>query len=63
MFTGFKTFAIGLGLAVLPQAVSFLTSFDFAKAFGLSPNAATTLGVAMIALRAATSTPIFTPKP
>jgi hypothetical protein len=62
MFTGFKTFVIGLGLAVLPQAIGFLTTFDFVKTFGLSPNAATALGVVIIGLRAATTTPIFTPK-
>lgn len=56
---GFKTFAVGLGLAVLPQAVAFATHFDFVKAFGLSPNAASAVGLVMIGLRAATSTPIF----
>jgi hypothetical protein len=56
---GLKTFAVGLGLAVIPQAVSFITSFDFVGNFGLSPNAATVLGMAMIALRAVTSTPMF----
>jgi hypothetical protein len=59
MLSGFKTFAIGLGLAILPQAISFATSFDFVKTFGLSPNAATFLGLVMIGLRAATSTAIF----
>ncbi len=59
MFSGFKTFAVGLGLAVLPQAISFVSSFDFVKTFGLSPNAATLIGIVMIGLRAATSTPIF----
>jgi hypothetical protein len=59
MLTGFKTFATGLGLAVLPQVVSFATNFDFVKTFGLSPDAATVIGLVMIGLRAATSTPIF----
>ena len=39
MLNGFKTFAVGFGLAVLPQAISFATDFDFVKVFGLSPNA------------------------
>lgn len=59
MFPGFKTFAGGLALAVLPQAISYITNFDFAHTFGLSPNTATILGLVMIGLRAATSTPIF----
>ena len=59
MLSGFKTFAVGLSLAILPQAISFVTSFDFVAVFGLSPNAATLIGLAMIGLRAATSTAIF----
>jgi hypothetical protein len=63
MLKGFKTFAVGLGLALVPQAISFVTGFDFTRAFGLSPNAATVVGVAMIALRAATSTALFASAP
>ena len=59
MLAGFKTLAVGLGLAVLPQVVSFVSGFDFVHTFGLSPNTATVLGVVMIGLRAVTSTPIF----
>jgi hypothetical protein len=59
MLNGFKTFAVGFGLAVLPQAISFATDFDFVKVFGLSPNASTVIGIVMIGLRAATSTPMF----
>ena len=59
MFAGFKTFATGLALAVLPQVVAYLSNFDFTKVFGLSPNAATAIGLVMIGLRAATTTPIF----
>jgi hypothetical protein len=59
MLTGFKTFSVGLGLAILPQVAQYLSGFDFVKAFGLSPNAATVVGLVMIALRAITSTPIF----
>jgi hypothetical protein len=60
---GFKTFIVGLGLAIVPQAVSFVTSFDFVHAFGLSPNAASVLGVVMIALRAVTTGPMFNIQP
>ncbi|MGO9743989.1 MAG: hypothetical protein ACLPN5_21220 [Roseiarcus sp.] len=59
MLAGFKTFALGLALAVLPQIVSYVSNFDFVHVFGLSPNAATFIGVVMMGLRAATSTPIF----
>jgi hypothetical protein len=59
MLNGFKTFSVGLGLAVLPQTVGFISNFDFVKTFGLSPNAATAIGLVMIGLRAVTSTPIF----
>jgi hypothetical protein len=62
MLAGFKTLSVGVGLAVIPQIVSYVSSFDFVKAFGLSPNAASIIGVAMIALRAVTSTPIFNQK-
>jgi uncharacterized membrane protein YfhO len=63
MLSGFKTFSVGLGLAIMPQIATYLGSFDFVKTFGLSPNAASVMGVAMIALRAVTSTPIFNQKP
>ena len=59
MFNGFKTFLIGLTVAALPQMVAFVSDFDFVNAFGLSPNAATTIGLLIVCLRAMTSTPIF----
>jgi hypothetical protein len=62
MLAGFKTLSVGLGLAIVPQIVSYISSFDFVSAFGLSPNAASVIGVAMIALRAVTSTPILSQK-
>lgn len=62
MLNGFKTFAVGLGLAVLPQIFTFISNFDFTHVFGLSPNAATLVGVVIIGLRAVTSTPIFQSK-
>jgi len=62
MFQGFKTFAFGLALAVLPQIVSYVSTFDFGGAFGLSPNAASAVGLIVVTLRAVTSTPIFKAK-
>jgi len=60
MLAGFKTFIVGAGLAILPQVINFVTGFDFVHTFGLSPNAASIVGVVIIALRAVTSTPPFT---
>lgn len=62
MLSGFRTFSVGLGLTILPQVAQYLSSFDFAKEFGLSANASTVVGLIMIALRSVTSTPIFTQK-
>ena len=62
MLAGFKTLAVALALAIGPQILAFVTSFDFVHTFGLSPNTATVLGVVMIALRAVTTTPIFVSK-
>ncbi len=59
---GFKTFAFGLALAILPQAIAYITKFDFSSALGLSPNAASAVGLIVVALRAVTSTPIFQSK-
>jgi hypothetical protein len=59
MLGGFKTFAVGLGLSIVPQIVSYISNFDFVHVLGLSPNAASLIGFVMIGLRAATSTPIF----
>ena len=59
MLNGFKTFFIGLTLAVLPQFVSFVSNFDFVGTFGLSPDAATLIGMLIVGLRAVTTTPIF----
>lgn len=59
MLSGFKTFIVGLTLAVLPQIVAYAGDFDFVKTFGLSPDAATWIGILIVGLRAATSTPIF----
>ena len=63
MLSGFKTLAVGLALALGPQAISFVSSFDFVHAFGLSPNAASVIGTLIIVLRAVTTTPIFQSAP
>lgn len=57
MFRGWKTIAFGLLLAVGPQALDHLATIDWAS-LGLSPNTATVIGLAIMALRAMTSTPI-----
>ena len=62
MLSGFKTFSLGLALAIGPQVVNYLCNFDFVTNFGLSPNAASVVGVSIIALRAVTSTPMFQAK-
>ena len=59
MFAGFKTLAVGLALAVLPQAIAYISGFDFVHAFGLSPNAATVVGLVIVGLRSVTASPIF----
>jgi hypothetical protein len=64
MLSGFKTLVFGLALALGPQAISFVSSFDWVHTFGLSPNAASVIGGVIIVLRAVTTTPMFqsTPK-
>ncbi len=57
--TGFKTFFVGLVFSILPQIVDYLSGFDFERTFGLSPDAATCVGVVIIGLRAITTTPMF----
>jgi hypothetical protein len=58
-FSGFKTFAVGLAFAVLPQIVTYVSGFDFTHTFGLSPNASSVVGIVIVALRAMTTTPMF----
>ena len=55
---GLRTVAIGLALAVVPQATAFLFSVDWTHVAGISPNAATIIGLVMVALRAVTTTPV-----
>ena len=55
---GLRTVVIGLALAVVPQATAYLFSVDWTHVAGISPNAATILGLVMVALRAVTTTPV-----
>ena len=55
---GLRTVAIGLALAVVPQATAYLFSIDWTHVAGISPNAASILGLVMVALRAITTTPL-----
>ena len=55
---GLRTVAVGLILAVVPQATAYLFSVDWTHVAGVSPNAATVLGLVMVALRAVTTTPV-----
>ena len=55
---GLRTVAIGLALAIVPQATAYLFSIDWTHVAGISPNAASILGLVMVALRAITTTPL-----
>jgi hypothetical protein len=55
---GLRTVAVGLALAIVPQATAYLFSVDWTHVAGISPNAATIIGVVMIGLRAVTTTAI-----
>lgn len=55
---GFRTFAVGLGIAIGPVALDYLAKVDWTQY--VSPNVALIIsGVTMIALRAVTSSGIF----
>jgi hypothetical protein len=55
---GYKTIAFGALLVVVPPLTSYFGGVDWG-ALGLSPAAAGTIGVIVIALRAITSSPVF----
>ena len=55
---GLRTVVLGLAVAVVPQATAYLFSVDWTHVAGISPNAATIIGLVMVALRAVTTTPI-----
>lgn len=57
MFRGWKTIAFGLLLAAGVPALDYLAGVDFA-ALGLDPKWSAAIGVAIMVLRAMTSTPI-----
>lgn len=53
---GWRTFALGLAIAVGPAALQYLAGVDWSKLVG--PNVATFMaGAVMIAMRAITTTP------
>lgn len=52
---GFKTVAFGLALAIIPPAVTYLGGVDWTS-LGISPAVSAAIGVAVIGLRAMTST-------
>lgn len=54
---GWKTVIFGALLAVVPALTDYLGAVDW-KAIGLAPSTAALLGAAVIALRAATTTPL-----
>ena len=57
MLTGYRTFIVGLLVAIGPTALSYLGGFDWTKV-GLSTNLATLIsGTLMVGLRAITTTP------
>ncbi len=60
ILTGFRTVLVGLVVAVGPAALSYLTSIDPVKTFGLSPTAGAIIGALMIGLRAITNTTVLT---
>lgn len=54
---GFKTVIFGLIVAIGPATIAYLGGIDWVS-IGISPTIASALGLAIIALRAVTSTPI-----
>jgi hypothetical protein len=56
-FKGFRTVAFGLFVAVAPAAVTYLGGVDWTT-LGISPGVAAALGLAVVGLRAVTSTAI-----
>jgi hypothetical protein len=54
---GFKTVAFGLALVVIPPAVTYLGGVDWTT-LGLSPGVSAAIGLAVIGLRAITTTAI-----
>lgn len=59
IFQGFKTFAAGLAVAIVPSALQYIAGIDPVAVFGLSPVAGMVIGGAFTILRALTKTSIF----
>jgi hypothetical protein len=55
---GFKTFLVGLAMAIIPPATQYLGAIDWATLLPFPWNYVAS-GVVMIAMRALTKTPIF----
>ncbi len=54
---GWKTVAFGLAMIIVPPALTYLGGIDWTS-LGVSPGISAAIGMAIIGLRAATSTPI-----
>ena len=54
---GFKTVALGLVVAIAPIAITYLGGVDWTS-LGISPTMASIIGLAIVALRSVTTTPI-----
>ena len=52
---GWRTFAFGLAVAIVPPAVTYLGGVDW-TAIGVAPPVSAGIGLAIIALRAVTTT-------
>ena len=55
---GLRTVAVGLTLAIVPQVMMYVFSIDWTHVAGISPNAASVIGLVMVGLRAVTTTAI-----
>jgi hypothetical protein len=54
---GFKTVAFGLAVAIIPPAVTYLGGVNWTS-LGISPGMSAAIGVAIVGLRAMTTTAI-----
>lgn len=57
-----KTVLFGLATAVAPAALQYVAGVDWTQ-FGVSPAAGAAIGVAVVALRGMTSSPVSVRKP
>lgn len=58
MMTGWKTFLLGLIVALAGAPLEYIANFDWTKT-GASPFIVSAIGVAVMVLRYVTTTPIF----